>query len=149
MYKRIIAKLDEIANTIEDKGFLREAEEIDIISNTLQPGKPSLQPGKPFLSDIRELLNDPIVRELEIEPTDVPKNKEDAAWLFQKAFMAQLRKEAADKQKVLMSILLSLINGVAGPAVASQATALFNGIKNKPNAEFGRKELDFIKRSIS
>lgn len=36
MYEKIAARLDEIADDLESKGFTREAEELDVVANTLE-----------------------------------------------------------------------------------------------------------------
>jgi predicted CoA-binding protein len=36
MYEKLAAKIDEIAESLEEKGFVKEAEVLDIISNTLE-----------------------------------------------------------------------------------------------------------------
>lgn len=34
--KRVVAVLDKVANNVQDKGFKKEAEKIDVLSNTLE-----------------------------------------------------------------------------------------------------------------
>jgi transcriptional regulator of aromatic amino acid metabolism len=46
MFKNIVASLDNVANDVESNGLLKEAEELDIIANTIEKMAKVLPAGK-------------------------------------------------------------------------------------------------------
>jgi len=74
MYDRIASKIDGIANSLESKGFLKEAEELDTVSNTVEayaidPRAPQARKANyEFIRRLKRRTDDPQMN----EPIDLP-----------------------------------------------------------------------------
>lgn len=126
--KEIIAMLDEIADKVQAKGFTKEAEELDVISNTLEAG---------FMGDTISMLKDPkiwiIVSTLLTAGIGIPQGAERS---FEN-WTEQQRNEYIKKNKPLIQKALDNNNKVpaeAKPAERVEITRTHGGGRHSPQS---------------